>query len=509
MLFRGISVVAMALMALAALMLPPAALALIEGDDAMALVFLQWAGMIALAAIGVALASYRIVPRRAARGEIVTVVGFFAVGPLVAAVPLALALPELGLERAYFEMVSTLTTTGMTAFDRLDDLPPAIHLWRALTAWLGGFVALAAAAAVFNPRNLGGYEVQVDQRAGSVGRLPGLPAWTGIADRPSADRRLAGAFAAIGPAYAVLTLVLALSFSAAGVPPLAAVVQAIGVMSTSGLAIDGSGFRGGLAAEGVALAFMAAAATRHAFSSGSPAARLRRFRGDPEVDLGMFTVAVAAGWVLLRGVDTVGIENLGRDLAAGVEAAWGAVFTATSFLATAGYVSAAWEHSHARIGLNTPSMLLLALAAMGGGVASTAGGVKLLRSFALFQHGMAEMRQLVHPSSVPRRGVGAHRVGFAGAVLAWLFLMLFLLALGLVTLGLSAVAIPLDAALAAAIAASTNTGPAYAITAGPDSPSLSAFAPAGRLILCAAMILGRVEVLAVVALANPAYWRRG
>jgi trk system potassium uptake protein TrkH len=153
-------------------------------------------------------------------------------------------------------------------------------------------------------------------------------------------------------------------------------------------------------------------------------------------------------------------------------------------------------------------MLLMALATMGGGVASTAGGVKLLRSFALFQHGVAEMRQLGHPSAVSPRRSGPHRISFTGALLAWLFVMLFLLTLGLTALALGTEGIGLADGLAAAVAALTNTGPLYAVMAEPGSPPLSAFSPTARLILCVAMVLGRVEVLAVVALANPAYWRR-
>jgi trk system potassium uptake protein TrkH len=360
---------------------------------------------------------------------------------------------------------------------------------------------------VFGPRNLGGYEVQIEQRDGTVGRLSGLPEWAMTGERLSADRRLGQALRAIGPSYTVLTVVLALAFLSAGVAPLTAAVQAAGVMATCGLTLGEGGFRGGLTVEMLALLFMIVAATRHGFARGGLLIRLRRFRGDPEIDLAAFTVAVAAGWVLLRGLKEPAIGLSGESIRSGLEAAWAAVFTTASFLSTTGYVSDFWQPAHDHVGLQPPGMLLMALAAMGGGVASTAGGVKLLRSFALFQHGMAEMHQLGHPSAVSARGEGVRRVGFAGAMLAWLFLMLFLLAIGVTALVLSLGGAGLDTSLAAAIAANTNTGAVYAAAAGDAAPSLAGFAPADRLTLCIAMILGRVEVLAVVALANPAYWR--
>ena len=508
MLWGGFPVSALTVMALAVLMVPCAVLAHVQGDAPAALAFAQWSGLAALGATGLGLARYRQPVRTVARDEILTVIGAFAALPLLAAAPLTVAVPGLTLERGYFEMVSTLTTTGLTSVGDLSVLSDTVHLWRALTAWLGGLVALTAAAAVFNPRNLGGYEVQADSRRGPVGRLSGMPAWAGTGERATADRRLGMAFSAIAPAYALLTLVLSLGFLAAGVPSLKAVVQAVGIMSTSGLAIDGNGFGGGVVVEAMALGFMVLAATRHAFGAGGVGVRANRFRADPEVDLAIFTIGVAAGWILLRGAATVGLGQLAHDVPEGLRAVWGAIFTTTAFLTTTGYVSAFWEESHARIGLGAPAMLLMALATMGGGVASTAGGVKLLRSFALFQHGVAEMRQLGHPSAVSPRRSGPHRISFTGALLAWLFVMLFLLALGLTALALGAAGIGLDHALAAAVAALTNTGPVYALTAGPGSPPMHTFEPTARMILCAAMVVGRVEVLAVVALANPAYWRR-
>lgn len=508
MLWFGFPVSALIVVALALLMLPCAVLAYVQGDERTALAFAQWSGVSILGATGLGLARYRQPVRTVARNEILTVIGIFGALPLLAAAPLPTAVPGLTLELAYFEMVSTMTTTGITGKGGPGVLSDTVNLWRALTAWLGGLVALVAAAAVFNPRNLGGYEVQADSRRGPVGRLSGLPSWAGTGARPTADRRLNQAFFAIFPAYAILTVLLALCFLAGGVPILKAVVQAVGVMSTSGLSIDQRGFEGGVALEVIAFGFLVLAATRHAFANGTVRARALRLRSDPEVELALFTVAVAVGWILLRGAVTVGVNHMVSDFRDGLAALWGAIFTTTAFLTTTGYVSSLWEASHARIGLGAPSMLLMALAAMGGGVASTAGGVKLLRSFALFQHGVAEMRQLGHPSAVSSRRSGQHRISFTGALLAWLFVMLFLLALGMTALALGIEGLGLDDSLAAAMAALTNTGPLYAILTDGDSPSIQELTPRARLILCGAMVLGRVEVLAVVALANPSYWRR-
>ena len=56
--------------------------------------------------------------------------------------------------------------------------------------------------------------------------------------------------------------------------------------------------------------------------------------------------------------------------------------------------------------LPDPGTILLGVAVMGGGIATTAGGVKLLRLYALYRHGLREMDRLIQPSSL-----GAARAG--------------------------------------------------------------------------------------------------
>lgn len=507
--WRGVPVAALILVCVALLMLGPAGLAAAMGDWKSAQAFSQSAGLLGIAAIGAALALRGPSPRSAARAELLTVLFAFAGAPAAAAIPLWMLAPERGFEPAYFEMVSTFTTTGASALPDPGAAPAAVHLWRAATAWFGGFAALTAAAAVFAPRNLGGYEVQIDSRAGPVGRLSGAPAWAGGMGRESSGARLAAAALAVGPVYGLLTGLLAILFSSLGAGGLEAVVGAAGVMSTTGLAISGPAWAapmlpGGVALEAVAVGFLAVAASRHLFVAGALPTRLRRYRDDPEVELCAIAVGAAAAWIFL---DHWLLGPGGGGVGDALRALWGAAFTCFSFLTTSGFVSTHWPETVVWSGAQGAGLMLLGLAAMGGGVASTAGGVKLLRSFALYQHGLRELGALARPNVRSGRGAGGRRVGFAGAVLAWLFVMLFLLGVGATSVALTLAGLPFDAALAAAVAAMSNTGSAYGVSLGPAAPGFEAMSPEARLVLCAAMVLGRVEVLAVVALANPAYWR--
>jgi trk system potassium uptake protein TrkH len=139
-------------------------------------------------------------------------------------------------------------------------------------------------------------------------------------------------------------------------------------------------------------------------------------------------------------------------------------------------------------------------------VATTAGGLKLLRVYALYKHGTREMEKLIHPHSVAGAGFLGRRIRREGAYIAWIFFMLFLMSLAAVMLALAAAGLDFEQAMILSVAALTTTGP-LAAAAGGGVISYIALGDAAKLILAAAMILGRIETLVLIALFNPAFWR--
>jgi trk system potassium uptake protein TrkH len=146
------------------------------------------------------------------------------------------------------------------------------------------------------------------------------------------------------------------------------------------------------------------------------------------------------------------------------------------------------------------------LVLMGGGVATTAGGLKLLRVYALYKHGVREMGKVVHPHSVAGAGILGRRIRREGAYIAWIFFMLFVLTLGAVMLALAATGLGFEPALILSVAALTTTGP-LAEVAGAAPIAFGALSDPAKLILAAAMVVGRIETLVLIALMNPVFWR--
>ena len=146
------------------------------------------------------------------------------------------------------------------------------------------------------------------------------------------------------------------------------------------------------------------------------------------------------------------------------------------------------------------------LCIIGGGVATTAGGVRLLRVYALYRHGYREMDKLVHPSSVGGAGPLERHIRRQGAMVAWVFFMLFAITIALVMMALAVTGLDFETSTVLAVAALSNTGPAAGAAAG-TAISYGALDTVAKAILCGAMVIGRVETLVIIALMNPAFWR--
>jgi trk system potassium uptake protein len=401
-------------------------------------------------------------------------------------------------------MMSSFTTTGATIYETPGRLADSLHLWRALVGWLGGFFALLMAIAVLAPLNLGGAEVLAGRIAGVNGQSGG-PA-SRIAD-PS--ERLTRNTLELFPTYAGLTCVLWVLLLIAGESGLTAVCHAMSTLSTSGISPGvvmgetGSGIVGEVLIAGFLIFALSRRTMPGSFLSASAIPLYR----DPEIRMAFLVVASVTLVLFLRHWFGAIAQEEGADVPAFLRAIWGAAFTALSFLTTTGFVSSEWVSVQLWSGLQSPGLILLGLAIIGGGVATTAGGVKLLRVYALFRHGEREMERLVHPSSIGGSGQEARRLRRQGAYMAWIFFMLFAMSIAVCVAILALLGLSFEPSLVLTLAALTTTGQLATVSA--DVPlGFSALQAEAKVVLAFAMMLGRVETLALLAFVFPSGWRR-
>ena len=440
--------------------------------------------------IGLALANRR--SRNVARSHFVALIGAYLVLPPVLSLPFAEAVRDVSRLDAWFEMVSAFTTSGASLFPP-EALPAPVHLWRALCGWFGGLFVLIGAATILAPMNLGGFELLAEPAQRRQG-----------ADQPDPAERLRGYARRVTPAYAGITIALWIVLVVAGEAPFVALCHAMGAISTSGISPVG-GMEGAQAArwsEAAILIVFALALTRRSLPGAvriDPDTSLWR---DPELRLAVVIIAAASA-ILFAPHAVVGITGAAEGGALGAFASlWGAFFTSVSFLSTTGYVSEGW--SGATSGIGAPVMVLLGLAIIGGGVATTAGGVRLLRVHALGQMGARELDRLSHPSSVGR---GDEARNAQRAPLAFVAFMLFALSLGMSCALLSLTGLDFDRAVVLAVAALTTAGQ-LADLARPEAGGFGALGAAGKSIAAGTMIAGRLETLAMLAVLVPGGWQR-
>ncbi len=511
-------------------MLLPSIHALTRGDYFTSRTFFYGAvlGLVLSLLIGIALQGLR--PRSMVRTQLTSLLAAFVVLPVLFAVPFHETVRTLSFQNAWFEMVSSFTTTGATLFDNPRRLNPSLHLWRATVGWLGGLLVWVTALSILAPMNLGGFEVRAVRPTGGTrhagqaqGRGPGSGPGNGLGMGPgmgpvsvqgslqggpggTADpsERLARFGLRLFPIYAGLTGILWIGLMMAGEPSVVALSHAMSTLATSGISPIGGLERstGAIWGEGLIFLFLFFAVSRLTFSGRLVGDEPRNLRRDPELGMALFFLASVSGLLFARHF--LGAE--GGTMREAVAALWGALFTVLSFLTTTGFESRNWLGATDWSGLRTPGLILVGLALIGGGVATTAGGVKLLRIYALYKHGQRELDRLIHPSSVGGGGREMRQIRRQGAQISWIFFMLFALSVTVVMALLSLTGVQFETAMVLAVAALSTTGPLASVAA--ENPiSYAGLSDTGRMILAAAMVLGRMETLALIALFNPDFWR--
>lgn len=526
-------------------MMIPAAYATSINLDAIAqnffysgLLFLVLAGMIAIAT-----ASNPSGQR--ARSMLLTIISTMAVLPVMLAVPFSESLPDTGLFNAWWEMVSSLTTTGASLYSA-DLLPTPLHLWRALVGWMGGLFMLVSAIAILAPLRVGGFELmsspygrseyfeRLPQSADPREVQPHLSSPSFHTELVDPSYRMLRAAQSVAPVYIALTLIMWVILLLLGDQSLVALCRAMGTLATSGISpvIGPAGQTSGVAGEVVVFLFLVPALSRRFWPGGGELRATERIIDDPELRLACAIVLLVA--IVLFARHFIGaIEVSGATaqttapaagpfagLGKGLAAAWGGLFNGLSYLTTTGWNSVDWQGARTWSGLTSPGLMLAGLAMFGGGVATTAGGVKLLRVYALARHGERELERIIHPRSVGGGGRMARRLRREGAYLAFIFFMLFALSIAVIVILVSIEQVEFETATILSIAALTNTGPlAGAIPLTPTFEGTAGIASApwegwsglssyNKAILAGAMIVGRLEVLAILALFSPDFWRR-
>ena len=404
--------------------------------------------------------------------------------PAFGTLPLLFHIPGLSFTDAYFEAVSGLTTTGATVLTGLDALPTSVNVWRCFMVLVGGMGILVLAVAILPLLGVGGSQVFKAETPG-----------------PMKDQKLTPRIAetARGLWFVYFGIAAACFFALriAGMGWADAFMHMCSVMGLGGFAAYDASFGhfDSVAIEAVAIFFMTLAGVN--FALYFVAWRRRSLRG-------VFTDLEARMYVgvLLAGVLSVALFLTAHEVypsfwTALRHAAFSVVSIATTTgLSTVDY--ALWPAF--------APVLMLFLCCFATSAGSTGGGIKMIRAVLLLKQARNELKRIVHPRAVAPVTLGGSIVPpqVLQSVLAFMLIYGFVMTVVCMLLLLSG--LDLVTAATATIACINNTGPGLG-QVGP-SGNYQGLSDFQTWVCTFAMLLGRLELLSVLVLFTPTFWRR-
>ncbi|MDZ7875374.1 MAG: TrkH family potassium uptake protein [Rhizobium sp.] len=460
-------------------MLIPAMVDLYYGDPHWS-VFTVSAAMVGGLSVTAAMATRGPPPAFSKRMGFLLVNVLWATFSLVGAIPIYFSELDLTFAQALFESVSAITTTGSTVLAGLDDMAPGLLVWRSLLQWLGGIGIVALGLFVLPFLRVGGVSFFKMESSD-------------IADKPFA--RIATFTSAFVAIYVAITLICMIAYDIFGMSHFDALNHALTTIATGGFSThDASfGYFDSYALRGIATFFMTVCSLPFSilivfFIKG----RLDALR-DPQIlvflgYLAAFAVSAALYNHLRNGVDLP--LALSHSL-----------FNFASILSTTGYASEDYT-------LWGPFAVAAAYFAtfMGGCSGSTAGGIKAYRFVIIFNIIVTGLKRLIYPNAVYSVRYGNQIVDADTQRAVFLFFSAYIFIWVIGSLAMALAGYDFATASSAMITALSNVGPGIGSLIGPAGNFAMMHDPE-LYILSLAMLLGRLEVLTVMVLLVPMFWR--
>jgi trk system potassium uptake protein TrkH len=307
--------------------------------------------------------------------------------------------------------------------------------------------------------------------------------------------RVRGIAGAVGQVYVALTVACVIAYWALGMTPFDAVNHALTTLPTAGFSTHDSsfGYFNSPALEWAGVIFMYSGALP--FLAYLRLARPGPWRGRVDrqalslaVVLAAATLIFAAWMVLARGFD------VGTALTK-------SAFNVTSVVTTTGFVSTDYT------GLGAfAAVLFFILSFVGGCTGSTAGALKIFRLAVMAKIIGQHIREAVHPHVVAPVRYGTQVLSADQLASVGTFVFLYMAAFVVIALALSAIGLDAEIALSSSAQALGNVGPGVGPVVGPAG-NFSSLPDSAKLILSFAMILGRLEILGVLILFMPSFYR--
>ena len=382
------------------------------------------------------------------------------------------------LTNAFFESMSGITTTGSTIISNLEIMPKGILLWRAILQWLGGIGIIVMAITLMPIMNVGGMQLfKISSNDTSEKILP-------------KSKEIALRLIYI---YSILTFLCAVSYKILGMSVFDSITHSMTTIATGGFSNynDSIGFFNSFSIEISAMIFIILGSlpfiTYIKFLSGDKKIFFSDIQIKSFLKIMLLSIIILSIYMMIDDSTQLNLRSI--------------LFNVISILTGTGYVNAQFDNWG-----GFPLVLFIGLMFIGGCAGSTTCGVKIFRIQILYSFISNQLKKIIYPKGIFILKYNYQPIDqkFIASIIS--FIYMYLLIFFIITALLSLTGLDFITSISGAATSISNVGPGLGSIIGPNG-NFSSLPDVSKWILSMGMILGRLELFAILVLFLPSFWR--
>ena len=385
---------------------------------------------------------------------------------------------NLSFTNAFFESMSGITTTGSTIISNLETVPKGILLWRAILQWLGGIGIIVMAITLMPIMNVGGMQLFKISSNDSSEKI--LPKSKEIALR-------------LIYIYTGLTTLCAISYRFLGMNIFDSITHSMTTIATGGFSNynESIGFFNSVYIEISAMIFIILGSLPFIayikFISGDRNIFFSDIQIKAFLKIILISIILLSLYLLINQSSQINFRTI--------------TFNIISILTGTGYVNAQFDNWG-----GFPLIIFLGLMFIGGCAGSTTCGIKIFRIQILYSFVSNQLKKIIYPKGIFVLKYDKNSVDdkFIASIIS--FIYLYFIIFFIITALLSLTGLDFITSISGAATSISNVGPGLGSTIGPNG-NFSSLPDISKWILSFGMILGRLELFAILVLFLPSFWR--
>tara|TARA_B100001093_G_scaffold464923_1_gene482244 strand:+ start:19 stop:1458 length:1440 start_codon:yes stop_codon:yes gene_type:complete len=392
--------------------------------------------------------------------------------------PFVFSKVDFSFTNAFFESMSGITTTGSTIISNLEDTPKGILLWRAILQWLGGIGIIVMAITLMPLMNVGGMQLFKISNNDTSEKI--LPKSTEIALR-------------LIYIYTSLTMLCAISYKLLGMNYFDSLTHSMTTIATGGFSNynESIGFFDNFYIEISAMIFII-------LGSLPFIAYIKFLNGDKRIFFSDIQIKTFLKIILISVLILSIYISIDHSNQFNLRAIF---FNVISILTGTGYVNAQFDNWG-----GFSLILFLGLMFIGGCAGSTTCGIKIFRIQILYSFIVNQLKKIIYPKGIFVLKYNRSPVDnkFISSIIS--FIYMYLVIFFIIATLLSLTGLDFVTSISGAATSISNVGPGLGSIIGPNG-NFSSLPDISKWILTLGMILGRLELFAILVLFIPSFWR--